>query len=188
MVGSLTGCPDCKPLLKHSTEDWRRACRSSARDRGPRNDLASVASENAVGAGQSLPFAPACTLGPRLYCVACTSPHPHVDNANPRLHPAPMPPQLGPRECRRTYYSALGRWGEVLVRPLLPEAGGTIVDVERWGPSAIERKLVALERQRAKLVPMLAMHRMSAARRARLRQQLANVDEIIQLMKRTGPH
>jgi len=65
------------------------------------------------------------------------------------------------------------------VRPLLPEAGGTIVAVERWGPSAIERKLVALERRRAKLVPMLAMHRMSAARRARLRQQLANADEMI---------
>ena len=73
------------------------------------------------------------------------------------------------------------------MRPLLPEAGGTIV-VERWGPSAIERKLVALERRRAKLVPMLAMHRMSAARRARLRQQLANVDEMIRLMKRTGLH
>jgi hypothetical protein len=37
--------------------------------------------------------------------------------------------------------SASGRWGEVLMRPLLPEAGGTIV-AERWGPSAIERKLV----------------------------------------------
>jgi hypothetical protein len=71
------------------------------------------------------------------------------------------------------------------MRPLLPEAGGTIAAVERWGPSAIERKLVALERRRAKLVPMLAMHRMSAARRARLRQQLANVDEMIRLMKRT---
>ena len=35
MVGSLTGSPDCKPLLKHSSEDWRRARRSSARDRGP---------------------------------------------------------------------------------------------------------------------------------------------------------
>ena len=69
------------------------------------------------------------------------------------------------------------------MRPLLPEAGGTIAAVERWGPSAIERKLMALERRRAKLVPMLAMHRMSAARRARLRQQLANVDEMIRLMK-----
>ena len=52
--------------------------------------------------------------------------------------------------------------GEVLMRPLLPEAGGTIAAVERWGPSAIERKLMALERRRAKLVPMLATHRMSA--------------------------
>ena len=57
------------------------------------------------------------------------------------------------------------------MRPLLPEAGGTIAAVERWGPSAIERKLMALERRRAKLVPMLA-----------------NVDEMIRLMKRTGLH
>jgi hypothetical protein len=74
------------------------------------------------------------------------------------------------------------------VRPLLPEAGETIVAVDRWGPSAIERKLVALKRQRAKLVPMLAMHRISAARRARLRQQLANVDELIWLVKRIPLH
>ena len=74
------------------------------------------------------------------------------------------------------------------MRPLLPEAGGTIIAVERWGPSAIERELVALGRRRAKLVPMLAMHRMSAARRARLRQQLANVDEMIRLMKRIPLH
>ena len=78
--------------------------------------------------------------------------------------------------------------GEVLMRPLLPEAGGTIVAVERWGPSAIERKLKALERQRAKLVPMLAMHLMSAVRRARLRQRLANVDEMIRLVKRIALH
>ena len=57
------------------------------------------------------------------------------------------------------------------MRPLLPEAGGTIAAGERWGPSAIERKLMALERRRAKLVPMLA-----------------NVDEMIRLMKRTGLH
>ena len=74
------------------------------------------------------------------------------------------------------------------MRPLLPEAGGTIAAVEHWGPSAIKRKLMALERRCAKLVPMLATHRMSAARRARLRQQLANVDEMIRLTKRTGLH
>jgi hypothetical protein len=74
------------------------------------------------------------------------------------------------------------------VRPLLPEAVGTIVPVERRESSAMERKLVALKRQRAKLVPMLAMHRMSAARRARLRQQLANVDEMIRLVKRIALH
>ena len=73
------------------------------------------------------------------------------------------------------------------MRPLLPEAGGTIV-VERWRPSAIERKLVALKRQRAKLVPVLAMHRILAARRARLRQQLANVDELIWLVERIPLH
>ena len=73
------------------------------------------------------------------------------------------------------------------MRPLLPEAGGSIV-VERWGLSAIERKLVALKRQRAKLVPVLAMHRILAARRARLRQQLANVDELIWLVKRIPLH
>ena len=100
-----------------------------------------------------------------------------------------MAPQLiGGLSSSNACLSASGRWGEVLVRPLLPEAGGTIVAVERWGPSAIERKLVALERRRAKLVPMLAMHRMSTARRARLRQQLANVDEMIRLTKRTGLH
>ena len=74
------------------------------------------------------------------------------------------------------------------MRPLLPVAGGTIAAVERRGPSAIERKLVALERRRAKLVPMLAMHRMSTARRARLRQRLANVDELIWLVKRIPLH
>ena len=78
--------------------------------------------------------------------------------------------------------------GEVLVLPLPIEAGGTIAAVERSGPSAIERKLVALQRQRSKLVPMLARRRMSAARRARLRQQLANVDEMITLVKRIGLH
>ena len=74
------------------------------------------------------------------------------------------------------------------MRPLLLEAGGTIAVVGRWGPSASERKLVALECQRAKLVPMLAMHRMSAARRTRLRQQLANVDEMIWHVKRIPLH
>jgi len=56
MVRSLTGWPDCKPLLKHSTEDWRRARQSGGRDRGPRNDLAS--SENAVDAGEKAPPSP----------------------------------------------------------------------------------------------------------------------------------
>jgi len=50
--------------------------------------------------------------------------------------------------------------------------------------SATERKLTLLERQRAKLVAMLAIHRMSKARRARLRARLANVDDMIELVQR----
>jgi len=56
------------------------------------------------------------------------------------------------------------------------------------GPSATERRLMALGRQRAKLVPMLAMCRISPARRARLRAKLANVDEMIRLVNRIGLH
>jgi hypothetical protein len=52
-------------------------------------------------------------------------------------------------------------------------------------PSATDRKLTALERQRAKLVAILAIHRMSRIRRARLRARLATVDEIIGLVRRT---
>ena len=52
-------------------------------------------------------------------------------------------------------------------------------------PSATDRKLTALERQRAKLVAILAIHRMSRTRRTRLRARLATVDEIIGLMRRT---
>jgi hypothetical protein len=52
---------------------------------------------------------------------------------------------------------------------------------------ATERKLRALERQRAKLVAMLVC-RMSPVRRARLRAKLANVDEMIRLVKRIGLH
>ena len=52
--------------------------------------------------------------------------------------------------------------------------------------SADERKLMALARQRVKLVTMLAMCRMSPARRVRLRTKLANVDEMIRLVKRIG--
>ena len=52
-------------------------------------------------------------------------------------------------------------------------------------PSATDRKLTALERQRAKLVAILAIHRMSRSRRARVRARLATVDEIIGLVRRT---
>ena len=52
-------------------------------------------------------------------------------------------------------------------------------------PSATNRKLTALEHQRAKLVAILAIHRMSRTRRARLRARLATVDEIIGLLRRT---
>jgi hypothetical protein len=51
-------------------------------------------------------------------------------------------------------------------------------------PFATDRKLTALERQRTKLAAMLAIHRMSKARRARLRARLANVDEMIGLVRR----
>ena len=51
-------------------------------------------------------------------------------------------------------------------------------------PSATDRKLIALERQRAKLVAILAIHRMSKTRRARLRARLASVDEMIELVRR----
>ena len=52
-------------------------------------------------------------------------------------------------------------------------------------PSATDRKLTTLERQRAKLVAILAIHRMSRSRRARVRARLATVDEIIGLVRRT---
>jgi hypothetical protein len=55
-------------------------------------------------------------------------------------------------------------------------------------PSATERKLIALGRQRIELVAMLAMYRISPARRARLRAKLANVDEMIRLVNRIGLH
>ena len=55
-------------------------------------------------------------------------------------------------------------------------------------PSATERKRMALRRQRAKLVAMLAMCRISPARRARLRAKLANIDEMIRLVNRIGLH
>jgi hypothetical protein len=66
--------------------------------------------------------------------------------------------------------------GSNAIHPLLSIAEGRTP-----GLSATEQKLEALERQRGKLVAMLAMHRMSPARRSRLRQRLANVDEIIRL-------
>jgi hypothetical protein len=55
------------------------------------------------------------------------------------------------------------------------------------GPAVTERRLKLLERQRAKLV-VLATCWMSKARKARLRQKIANVDEMIRLMKRIGLH
>lgn len=53
------------------------------------------------------------------------------------------------------------------------------------GLAVTERRLKLLERQRAKLV-VLAMCRMSKARKVRLRAKIANVDEMIGLMKRIG--
>ena len=51
-------------------------------------------------------------------------------------------------------------------------------------PSATNRKLASLERQRAKLVAILAIHCMSKTRRARLRARLATIDEMIGLVRR----
>lgn len=125
---------------------------------------------------------------PRSLAGLETRRHPPVDNLSA--------PSLCPNDPAIDQGHVVEQWllfgasslGEVLVRTLLAKAGGTVAAVERWGSSAIERKLVALERQRAKLVPMLAMHRMSGARRARLRRQLANVDEMIRLVKRIPLH
>jgi hypothetical protein len=72
--------------------------------------------------------------------------------------------------------------GTNVIHPLLSIAKGEDNRRHRTSElSATGRKLEALERQRGKLVAMLAMHRMSPARRARLRQRLATVDEIIRL-------
>jgi len=71
--------------------------------------------------------------------------------------------------------------GTNAIHPLLSIARGEDNRRRTPGHTATERKLEALERQRGKLVAMLAMHRMSPARRARFRQRLANVDEIIRL-------
>ena len=72
--------------------------------------------------------------------------------------------------------------GTSAIHPFLSVAKGEDNGRRRTpGLSATGRKLEVLERQRGKLVAMLAMHRMSPARRARLRQRIANVDEIIRL-------
>jgi hypothetical protein len=52
----------------------------------------------------------------------------------------------------------------------------------------IERRLTVLYRQRAKLLAMLQSHRLSPARKARLRQMLENIDEVIRLLKRLALH
>jgi len=51
-------------------------------------------------------------------------------------------------------------------------------------PSATDRKLTTLERQRAKLMAILAIRRMSKTRRAGLRARLVTVDEMIGLVRR----
>ena len=48
----------------------------------------------------------------------------------------------------------------------------------------IERRLALLYRQRAKLMAMLLSQRLPPGRKARLRQMLANIDEVIRLLKR----
>src|SRR5215471_1219858 len=64
IVGLLIVWPDCKPRLKHRSESWQqRNCPS--RNPASRHDLALVASENAIGAGEHSPMAP---LGPSHGC------------------------------------------------------------------------------------------------------------------------
>jgi hypothetical protein len=67
MDGSLSGLPDCKPLLKHNTEIGAELAEAMHAIGGSRHDLASVASEKMIGAGN---FASACTVWPRLSCKA----------------------------------------------------------------------------------------------------------------------
>jgi hypothetical protein len=76
--------------------------------------------------------------------------------------------------------------GEVLVRPLPIEAGG--------GRSLPSNARATRDRAKARGLAVLTIEagadagQASAARRARLRQQLANVDEMIPLAKRIGLH
>ena len=72
------------------------------------------------------------------------------------------------------------------MHPLVIKTAKSENDCSRRMPnlSACERKYTLLERQRAKLVAMLAIHPMSKARRARLRARLANFDEMIELEHR----
>src|SRR5215468_2425063 len=57
IVGLLIVWPDYKPRLKHRSESWQqRNCPS--RNPASRHDLALVASENAIGAGEHSPMAP----------------------------------------------------------------------------------------------------------------------------------
>ena len=44
-------------------------------------------------------------------------------------------------------------------------------------------RLKQLRRRRAKLLGILLSHKLSPARKARLRQTLANIDEVIRLLK-----
>jgi hypothetical protein len=80
-------------------------------------------------------IASACTLGPRLYRWLERDPtvFPLVDNNNSGLHRAPMSPQLV-RGMSSSLLFGDRSLGEVLMRPLLPEAGGTIAVVERSEP------------------------------------------------------
>ena len=53
----------------------------------------------------------------------------------------------------------------------------------RTNNCASSPRLKLLRRQRAKLLAVLLSHKLSPARKARLRQTLANIDEVIRLLK-----
>ena len=63
IVGLLIVWPDCKPRLKHRSESWQQRNCPKPQFRLPRHDLALVASENAIGAGEHSPMAPLAPWG-----------------------------------------------------------------------------------------------------------------------------
>ena len=97
-------------------------------------------------------------------------------------------PQSGQRSGECAAFCIISSWSANIMHPLLIASKHEDRRRKASQSPAAERRLRALEHQRAKLVAMLAMCRMSPARRARLRAKLANVDEMIRLVNRIGLH